>query len=181
LQSDLQANNQIVVGLKASNRGRLAGGSARTMMLISTPMLGLATGGVTRLALGVNPELEARYQDLLKKIEKQREEEANLEKLVKHFSKQGDKAALLERTKISWQHALQAWGELLPERDELERQLSLVAQARIEVGIAVEGAVDMAFGKKTLRLRRNCESGTFSTDGDQIVFADPGGNLKPVA
>ena len=181
LQSDLQANNQIIVGLKARNRGRLAGGSARAMMLISAPILGLATGGVTRLTLGVNPELEARYQDLLKKIEKQREEEENLEKLVKHFTKQGDKAELLERAKTSWQHALQAWGRLLPEREELEKQLNLVAQARIDVGIAVEGAVDMAFGKKTLRLRRKGESGTFRTDGDQIVFTDPGGNLQPLS
>ena len=181
LQSDLQANNQIIVGTKSTGRGRLAGGSARAMMLISAPLLGLATGGVTRLAIGVNPVLEAKYQDLLKKIEKQREEEANLEKLVKHFSKQSDKAALLERTKISWQHAVQSWAKLLPERDELEKQLNLITQARIDVGVAVDGAVDMTFGKKVLRLRRNCEPGTFSVEGDQIVFADLSGKTKPAA
>ena len=178
LQSDLQANNQIAVGLK-SPRGRLAGGSARAMMLIQVPILGSATGGVTSLLLGVNPVLDAKYQQLQKKIEKAREEESNLEKLVKHLSKQGDKAGLLERAKASWQQALQAWAKLLPERDSLEQELALTATARVEVGASVEGAVDLTFGKKALRLRCSYEAGSFSMDGEHIVFTDLVGNVKP--
>lgn len=44
LQSELQANNQIHIGTKATQRGRLAGGSARAMMLIRTPLLGSNKG-----------------------------------------------------------------------------------------------------------------------------------------
>ena len=44
LQSELQANNQILIGTKATQRGRLAGGSARAMMLIRTPLLGSNKG-----------------------------------------------------------------------------------------------------------------------------------------
>ena len=106
LQSDLQANNQILVGLKSTQRGRLAGGSARAMLLIRTPILGSATGGVTKLLLGVNPVLEAEYQALAHKIDKQREDEQNLDKLVKHLARQGDKAPLLERAKASWEQAV---------------------------------------------------------------------------
>ena len=69
LQAELQANNQIIVGLKSTQRGRLAGGSARAMMLVRAPFLGSSNGGVTQLLLGVNPVLEARYQDLLNKID----------------------------------------------------------------------------------------------------------------
>ena len=179
LQSDLQANNQIVVGLKSPQRGRLSGGSARAMMLIRVPILGSSTGGVTSLLLGVNPVLDAKYQHLQKKIEKQREDESNLEKLVKHLSTHGDKAGLLERAKSSWQQSLQAWAKLLPARDSLEQELALIATARVEVGAAVEGAVDMTFCKKALRLRRNYETGSFSMDGDRIVFTDMMGNAKP--
>ena len=178
LQSDLQANNQIVVGLK-SPRGRLAGGSARAMMLIRTQILGSATGGVTSLLLGVNPVLEAKYQQLQKTIEKQREDESNLEKLIKHLTTHGDKAGMLERAKASWQKSLQAWAKLLPERDALEQELALNATARVEVGASVEGAVDMTFCKKALRLRRSYETGSFSMDGDHIVFTDMMGNAKP--
>ena len=69
LQGDLQANNQIIVGIKSPERGRLAGGSARAMMLIRAPLLGSSTSGVTSLSLGVNPVLEAQYQDILHKVQ----------------------------------------------------------------------------------------------------------------
>ena len=177
LQSDLQANNQIIVGLKSLQRGRLAGGSARAMVLIRTPILGAPTSGVTSLLLGVNPVLEAQYQDLLHVIEKRREEEQNLEKLVKHLEKKGDKTGMLERAKGSWQQSLQAWAKLLPERDDLERQLALIAEAKIEVGVGVSGAVDMTFGKKILRLRKNYDAGTLSMVEDRIVFTDSAGNM----
>jgi uncharacterized protein (DUF342 family) len=179
LQSDLQANNQIIVGVKSPQRGRLAGGSARAMMLIRTPILGSPSGGVTSLLLGVNPVLDARYQQLQKKIEKQREEESNLDKLVKHLSSHPDKAGMLERARASWQQSLQGWAKLLPERDALEKELAMTASARIEVGVSVDGAVDMTFCNKALRLRRNYDSGKFSMDGERIVFTDRSGEAKP--
>lgn len=181
LQAELQANNQIVVGVKSPQRGRLAGGSVRAMMLIRAPILGSATGGVTQLLIGLNPVLEARYQDLLHKIAKQREDEQNLEKLVKHLSSQPDKAALRERAKNSWQQALQAWAKLLPERDELERQLALVGGARVEVGVGIEGAIDLTFGKKVVRLRRAYGAGSISMAGEQVEFSDGGGKGLPVS
>lgn len=176
LQSELQANNQILVGLKSPQRGRLAGGSARAMLLIRTPILGSATGGVTKLLLGVNPVLEAEYQELTHKIERQREEEQNLEKLVKHLARQADKAALHERAKASWEQAVKAWGRLLPQRDALEQQLALIAGARVEVGAEVAGAVDVTLGKKLLRLRKAYNSGTFAVEGERFMYTDPQGN-----
>ena len=176
LQSDLQAINQILVGVKAPQRGRLAGGSVRAMLLIRVPLLGAATGGVTSIQLGVNPVLEAQYQNLLQRIEKQRAEEANLEKLIKHLSTQGDKGGMLERVKASWQQAVQAWAKLLPEKEALEDQLALIAGARLEIGVGVSGAVDMSFGKKSLRLRRNFDGGAFSVEGEKILFTGPDGH-----
>ena len=176
LQSELQANNQIVVGVKSPERGRLAGGSARAMMLIRAPLLGSATSGVTSLLLGVNPVLEAQYQEILHKVEKQKAEEENLEKVIKHLSKVGDKGGMLERAKHSWQQALKNWGALMTERDELEKQMALIAEARVEVGAALSGAVDLTFGKKILHVRKNYETGSFSLIGDRIMFTDLVGN-----
>lgn len=181
LQGDLQANNQIIVGVKSPQRGRLAGGSARAMMLIRTPILGSPTGGVTRLSLGVNPVLEAQYQELLQRIGKQKEDENNLEKLVKHLTKLGDKREMLERAKNSWQLALQAWARLLPERDELERQLALITGARIEVGVGVNGPVDVSLCKKVVHLRRAYETGALSMVGDHLMFTDASGNETPAS
>lgn len=178
IQSDLQANHQIVIGAKAPQRGRLAGGSARATMLIQTPILGSPTSGVTTLALGVNPVLEAAHQALLARIAKLREEEDKLEKLVKHLAKHGDKGGVLERAKASWQQSIQAWAKLLPERDELEKQLVLIGGARVQVTVGMVGAVDMSFGKKVMRLRSTTERGVFSRDGERIVFTDAAGKVS---
>jgi uncharacterized protein (DUF342 family) len=181
LQSDLQAMNQIVIGIKSPQRGRLAGGSTRAMLLIQVPVLGAPTGGVTGIQLGVNPVLEAKYQDLLQQIENQKADEAKLEQIIKHLSKQGDKSGTLDRVKAAWQQAVQAWGRLLPEKEALEAQLTLIAGARLVVGVAVSGAVDLSFGKKALRLRRNSDAGVISMEGDKVVFTDPGGNVSAAA
>ena len=176
LQSELQANNQIVVGLKSPERGRLAGGSVKAMMLIRAPMLGATTSGVTSLQLGVNPVLQAQYQEILQKVEKQKAEEENIEKIIKHLTKAGDKGGMLERAKVSWQQALKNWGTLMNERDELEKQIALIAEARVEVGVGLSGAVDITFGSKVLRVRKNYETGAFSMGADRIMFTDLAGN-----
>lgn len=178
LQSDLQAINSIFVGVKSPQRGRLAGGSARAMMRVRAPLLGLATGGVTSVLVGVNPLLDAHYQELLQRIEKLRAEEDSLQKLVQHLSAHGDKGGVLERAKASWQHAVQAWAQLLPEKDELERQMALIGGAKIEVGIGVSGALDISFGKKTLRLRRAYDAGAFVQQGGRVCFVDPAGKSQ---
>lgn len=178
LQSDLQAINQIIVGTKSKGgRGRLVGGSARAMLLIQAPVVGAAAAGVTCVQLGINPVLEAKYQEVLHRIEKQKEEEANLEKLVKYLSAHGDKGGMLERARASWQHAIQAWASLLPERDALEKELELMAGARLVVGAGVGGPLDITFGKKKLLVNKTLEAGTFLLDGEHIVFTTQ--NMSP--
>ena len=179
LQCDMQANNQIVVGLKSPQRGRLAGGSARSMLLIRTPILGMNTGGVTHLVLGVNPVLDAEYQALLELIAKRRLEEDNLEKLVKHLTAKGDKTGMLDRVKASWQQAIKEWAKLLPEREALEKKLALVAGAKVDVGVGVAGAIDMTFGNKAHRVRQSYEMGVFMAEGERLMFTDPEGNARP--
>ncbi|SDH40670.1 DUF342 domain-containing protein [Propionivibrio dicarboxylicus] len=179
LQADLQANNQILVGVK-NPRGKLSGGSARAMLLIQAPVLGAATGGVTQLVLGVNPVLDAEYKALLQSIETRKEEEDKLDKLAKHLVKQGDKSGMLERVNASRQSVIQAWGKLLPEREALEKQLAQIADAQVQIGVEVAGAVDLGFGKKQLRLRRSLPAGTVSLQGDQFIFTDPGGTETPL-
>lgn len=171
LRSDLQADSQIMVGIKSTQRGRLAGGSARATMLISAPLLGAKTSGITQLLIGVNPVLEARYQQLLKDIDRLGENESKLEKVVKHLMARGDKADMLERAKASWQKALLAWGKRLSEQAALEQELALASGARVEVGVAVEGAADLTFGNQLVRLRGEYAAGSFSNDGEHVVFS----------
>ncbi len=170
LQAELQAMNSIRVGIHAPLRGRLSGGSARAMLLIQTPWLGAETGAVTRIELGVNPELDTRYQELLKRIEEHKVGEAKLQLLIKHLSRQTDQAALLSRAQTSWQHSVQTWARLLPQRDALEAERSRAASARVVVEAGVGGAVDLAIGPRSARLRQTFGPGSFALDGDRVVF-----------
>lgn len=177
LQSDLQALNQIVVGHKSPQRGRLVGGSARAMMLVRTPVLGAAASSVTTVQVGVNPELEARHQDLLVLMDKQKEEEEHLKKLVQHLSQKGDPKGILERAKASWKHVVQQWAKSLLEKEELEKQLGMIAGAKVEVTDGASGTVDMVFGHKTRHLMRNFDAGVFSIVEDRLVFTGSDGKL----
>lgn len=182
LECELHSLNQIIVGAGSAQRGRLMGGSATAMMLLRVPLLGSAKGGVTKVQLGVNAELEASYAALQRRIEQEQATEANLEKLVKQLTAAGDPKGLLDRVKASRQHAVQVWGQSLVERGELEQQLALTQTARLEVGVGVAGAVDLSFGKLTARLRREFDAGTFCLGPDgQVVFTDPAGRAERAA
>jgi uncharacterized protein (DUF342 family) len=180
LQSDLQALNQIQVGLK-SPKGRLVGGTVRATMLISTPLLGAPTGSVMSVQVGVNPVLDAKCQALQQLIEKQNTDQENLKKLVTVLTQQGDPKGMVPRAKASWQQAVQAWAKSLLEKDELDKELAQIAGARVEVGLGVAGAVDLVLGKQTRRLRTTFDAGAFSLDeAGRIVFTDPGGHVVTV-
>lgn len=180
LQSELQALNQIMVGIKSPQRGRLVGGSARAMMLVSAPMLGADAGSITTVQVGVNPELEERFQNLLQLAEKQKTDEENLQKLIQTLTKTGDKHGMLGRAKASWQRAVQGWAQSLQEKDELEKQMAMTDDARVEVIVGVTGAVSMAFGNKVHSLRRSFDAGVFSLAGGQLVFTGAGGQVTDV-
>lgn len=180
LQSQLQAGNQIIVGTQSPQRGRLVGGSTRAMMLIRAPLLGDPASAVTQVLVGVNPVLEAEYQEVLGLIAKQNQEEENLSKLVQHLTRQGDKTGVLDRVRSTWAQALQALGLLLVRKDDLDKQMALFGNARVEIGSGVSGAVDLAFGKTQRRLRRTYDIGYFSIDKGLVLFTTPDGDALVV-
>lgn len=182
LECDMQSLNQIIVGVTSPKRGRLIGGSASAMMLIKVPLLGSAKAGVTQLALGANPELEAKYQALQERIAKEKSIEENLERLLKQLTAAGDPKGLLARVKASRAHAVQVWGQSLIEQAELEKQIALGRAAKVEVSVGVDGAVDLCFDKLKARLRQEFGVGSFCVDPDaQIVFINAAGDAVPTS
>lgn len=181
LHSELQALNQVLVGTEAGQRGRLIGGSTRATMLIRTPVLGAAAGGLTKVQVGVNPALEARQQELVQNIEHEKVEADKLEKLLHHLTQHGDPRQMLEKVRAAWQHRLKDWGHLLEEKVEVDRELALTQAARIEVLGGVSGDVNIAFGKVIRQLRSGLGAGAFSLDDhDQVVFIPSDGQAAVV-
>jgi uncharacterized protein (DUF342 family) len=182
IDCDLHSLNQIIIGGNSPQRGRLVGGTTAAALLLRVPLLGSNKAGVTKVVVGTNPELEARYAALLARIESEKAVEANLDKLIKQLKAIGDPKHMLDRVKASRQHAVQVWGQSLAEKQTLEHELELALNARVEVSLGVEGAVDLMFGHKPVTLRREFEAGSFSMDAlAQVLFSDLEGRVAIVA
>ena len=181
MECQLQSLNQIIIGTESPQRGRLVGGTASAALLLSVPVLGSNKSGITKVIMGANPELEARYAALQLRIEQEKANEANLEKLVKQLTAAKDPKGMLERVKTSRQHAIQVWGKSLAESAEMEKELELAQSAKVVLGVGVAGAVDLSFGKLVAKLRHDFDAGTFALEaGVQLVFTDAQGQVLPV-
>jgi len=179
---ELESLNQITIGEKVPQRGRLIGGSATAMMLLRVPLLGSNKSGTTVVKLGANAELEEQMHALNARLEKEKATEENLQKLGKHLVATGDPKGMLERVKTAWRQAVQVWSKSLAEHRELEEQMALTLKARLEVVQGVDGAVDLSFGSKLARLRSEFSDGVFSIDPAQgVLFTDTAGQSQVVA
>ena len=180
LECELESLNQIVIGASSPKRGRLVGGSATAMMLISVPILSSANGGLTKVTLGVNAELDEKWAVLAQRIEKEEAVDKGLEKLVKQLTVVGDPKNLLARAKASRQHALAELGASLVERAELQEQIAQASLAKLTVSAGVAGAVDLIMGKLVANLRGESDAGEFAADpAGHIIFTDLHGGSIP--
>lgn len=180
MECELESLNQIVIGAASPKRGRLVGGSATAMMLINVPILGSANGGLTKVTLGVNAELDQQLAILMQRIEKEDAADKGLEKLVKQLTAAGDPKNLLVRVKASRQHALEVLGASLVERAELQEQIAQASLAKLTVSVGVAGAVDLVMGKLVANLRADSDAGEFLADpAGHIMFTDRHGGSIP--
>lgn len=180
MECELQSLNQIMIGASAPQRGRLIGGRATAMMLIQVPLLGSSSAGVTRLVLGANPELEARYLALQQQMEKELAAQDSLLKLIAHLTAAGDPKDMLGRAQASLKNAQNVHAQSQLAVEDLEQQLAKTRHAAVNVGMAVAGAVDIAFGRVQARLRREYRTGSFRLDSEGVVvFTDRSGYAVP--
>lgn len=181
LECDLQALNQITVGVKAKNRGRLVGGSAKAMMLITVPNLGSDKSGITHAMVGFNPELEKRAEELTARLATEKANEEKLQKLVTHLRASGDPKHMLEKVVSSWREAVQVWGKSMVKRFELDKEMALIGNAKIKVSVGLEGSVELAFGSHKVAVHHDYGPGSFSVNEEgHPIFTNSGGMIKPV-
>jgi len=180
MDCELTSLNQLLIGAANSTKARLVGGSASAMMLLSVPLLGSSKAAVTRVSVGSNSELTARFVALEKRIAHEKEAEEALEKLIRQVTVAKDPKGMLPRIQASRQHAIQVWGQSLAEKKELESQIALALTAKVVVGTAVDGAVDMSFGGHATRIRKDFPGGTFAWDPAEMVvsFTDAMGRVS---
>lgn len=174
LQSELLALNQIMIGVKSSRRGRLVGGTARTMMLLQAPQIGDDSSGTTTVQVGVNPILEARLQEKHALAAQQEAEHDKLRKAVQHLKAAGDKTNRLELAVAAWKEAGSVWSQTLKEIQELEAQIEMFTDAKVELTQGMEGTVIVLFGKRSCRVQRSLDAGSITLDAESghIIHTD---------
>jgi uncharacterized protein (DUF342 family) len=176
VHSDLHSLTDVRIGLNSRQRGRLVGGSTCAMMLVAVPKLGAAAGGLTKVQVGLNPELSARQRTLMALVQQREQEEDRLGKLVRHLKLRPAQRDLLERAQATWEQAQRHLDQAMRELSEVQCQLKLTPHARVEVLSAVEGDVDLMFGLVLRSLRRRCGAGSFLLDdSSRIVHTDAAG------
>ena len=172
LDCQLHSRNQVIVGANAPQRGRLVGGCCTAAMLLQVPWLGSSKAPVTKVVVGANPELEAKYAALLQRIEEDKANEANLDKLMKQLKATGDPKHLLDRVKASRQRAVQVWGQDLADKRVLENEMAQGLAAKVTVTQGVQGAVNLQFGHTMAHLSREYDAGCFTLGADgKLAFA----------
>lgn len=182
IECELEAQNQIIIGTRNPQRGRLMGGTATARLMLRAPCLGSVKSKSTRVIVGYDPQLEAAYQVLQERIVKEKANEDNLHKLVNHLVSIKDPKSMLDKAKLAWRQAAQLWGKSLQERGELDKQRNVMLSARLEVGVETEGSVDLTFGNQRLVLRKAYGKGFFSIDKEgRMVFTPPDGKSFPAA
>lgn len=181
LESTLVSRDQILIGLKAPQRGKLVGGKAQAQKWIRVPYLGSDKGGLTHVAVGVNPELELRYKLLAERMAQEKENETKLDKLVQQLTKLGDPKGMLTKVRAAWQMAIKQWGASMVERNEIDALLKQARTARLELTQGLLGEVALQLGPLQLRLRQRYGVGAFSVDPDGApIFTDAAGKAYPV-
>jgi hypothetical protein len=181
LESKLLSRDQILIGLKAPQRGKLVGGVTQASKWIRVPYLGSDKSGVTQVAVGVNPELELRYKTLAARMEQEKENETKLDKLAQQLTAMGDPKGMLPKVKAAWQLAVKQWGASLVERTELDALLKLARLAKLELTQGTQGEVARQLGTVRVNLRKTYGVGAFSVDTHgEPIFTDPAGKSAPV-
>lgn len=182
MDCELRSMNTVHVGVKATQRGKLVGGVCVAAMLVKAPTLGSNKSGMTKVAVGSNPELEAKFRVLQERIDVEKSNEDKLKILVNTITKQGDPKGMLPKVQLAWRQAVQVWGKSLAERGELEKELQQFRNARIEVSLGTSGEIDLTLGSRKLRTRKEFGPGKFSVDTkSDLVFTDPSGQAIKLA
>jgi len=179
IDCQLESGNQVLVGVRASERGRLIGGTVKSRMLVRAPVMGSDKAAVTRIEVGSDPELEARIEALQERIKKEKANEDNLQKLTKHLESIKDPKGMLPRVRAAWQQCAKAWSAALHERAAIEPERYQLRSARIEVLVQTVGSLDLRIGSRRLITHEDYSRGAFCIDkSDVIVFTDGAGLVR---
>jgi uncharacterized protein len=176
LECNLQAQEDILIGLKVPQRGRLVGGITKSMTLIKAPYIGSDKGGLTRVIVGVHELLENQHRTLQFELAEKQHNEDNLRKIVQQLTITGDPKKMLDRVKASLREALKITMAVQQHSDIIDEQLNHLRKSKVEVTQGTAGTVEVTVANHKVRLAREYGRGHFGlSEENRITHSDPKG------
>lgn len=176
LECNMQAQEQILVGLKVPQKGRLLGGITNSMTLIKAPFIGSDKGGLTRVIVGVHGALENRHRALQFEIAEKQTNEDNLRKIIKQLTHTGDPKKMLDRVKASLVEMQKNIVALEQESNNIDEQLSHLRHSKVETTQGTSGTVEVTVANHKVRLAKEYGRGYFTlSDENRVLHVDPKG------
>jgi uncharacterized protein (DUF342 family) len=171
MQCTLEASNSIVVG-KAPGKGRIIGGVVQAGKEVQAAVIGSPANVKTRIAVGVNPQLNDRRRHVLREVERHAKEMEDIEKILR-FAAQNPgrmKEETLERVHRTREALEHDTGVLQQELEEITAQLSLIEDAKVVVTKNLFSNVTVSFGEKYYQSNDERGPGAFLLREGEIVF-----------
>lgn len=171
-QSELIANNHIIVGKEGSRKGHIVGGVARATQFIKAIVLGSPAGLHTEVHTGINPVLHSSITSLEIKLEKLYREQEELQRVFT-FAKENPsrvRPEILQKAENTQEKLDLDIGTYEEEKTALETKLSLTANAKVIIGKQIFGGSMIHIGHKMWQTTDDKPGGTFRImDGDIII------------
>lgn len=172
MQSELAAVNQVVVGKPGSGHGSIIGGVVAATQLVQAATIGSPAGVKTRVVVGTNPYLNEKIRQAGKLLEAKSKELDEVVKLTKFISDHPDRIRpeIKQKAENTFLALLQAIEIARQEKDELDKQLELAADAKVVVEKTLHGNVQIEIGGKVHWVDQQRNTGTFSLKEGEIEF-----------
>ncbi len=171
MQSELTAGHQIIVGDKNSRKGHLVGGTARAMMLVKAQVIGSPARAKTIVIAGADKELQDRLTAIAEARDVAINKLMNVVKLLEVASSHperlpADTVKAAETTRDSINAEMIA---LTRDEDELNRELSLSADAQVVAEKEFLEGVEVQFGSRRQKIVTDREGGAYQLCDGELV------------
>lgn len=171
MQSELLATRQIIVGKDDNQKGCLIGGKANATLLVKAHTMGAPTHVKTLVEVGVNPHLHAELQRISKELELKATGLENVEKLLAFLRGNAQRGTpeVVGKAEKTRANLLDEIRQLTAERDELQRHITLAADARVVVSRVAYTGIRIQIGNRTYEIEDDQEGVAYSLREGEIA------------
>jgi uncharacterized protein (DUF342 family) len=171
----VRAFGEVVVGAESAKHGQIIGGRTKARDSIQAQALGSQGGVKTHIEVGADPDVVARYEELLAQADKRADELGKLAVLADELAREPkpDRPDLPDRiakAQMRLRHELQHLKEQL---EPLQKKLDAVRDARVVVARKVFSGVTILVNGKSQLTNAECGRGVFVAKQGGVVFESP--------